>query len=64
MFHVYLNRFEFHFLQLHLIQTNFAFSYMADVSLVLPTRQDDNLKHSNNTVVLDTSPPPLTDFKS
>ena len=45
-------------------QTNFAFSYMMDVSLVLPTRQDDNLKHSNNTAVLDTSPPPLTDFKS
>ena len=45
-------------------QTNFAFSYMKDVSLVSPTRPDDNSKHSNNTAVLNTSPPPLIDFKS
>ena len=45
-------------------QTNFAFAYMTDVSLVLATRQDDNFKHSNNMAVLNTSPPPLTDFKS
>ena len=34
------------------------------MSLDLPNRQDGNLKHSPNTSVLDTSPPPLTDFKS
>ena len=57
LFYVYLNRFDFHFLQLHFIkakQTNFAFSCTTDVSLVLPNRQDGNLKH--NTVALNTSP--------
>ena len=60
MFHVYLNRFEFHFCgRIKYKQTNFAVSYMTDVSLVLPTRQSDNLKHNNNMVVLNTSPPPF-----
>ena len=44
MFHVYLNRFEFHFLRLHIIkQTNFAFLCITDVSLVVPNRLDGNL---------------------
>ena len=43
-------------------QTNFAFVYMMDVSLVLPTRQLDNLKHNNNMAVLNTSPPPFNWF--
>ena len=45
-------------------QTHFVVPYMTDVSLVLPTKQGDNLKHNNDAAVLNTSPPPLTDFKS
>ena len=41
MFHVYLIRFEFHFLRLHINKlTNFAFPFITGVSLVLPNRQD------------------------
>ena len=46
-------------------QTNFAFSCITDMSLVLPNRQDGNVKrYSHNTAALNTSPSPLTDFKS
>ena len=59
LFHVYLNRFEFHFLRLHINETNIFFSCIQGVSMVLPNRQDDNLKHSHNTVTLTTSPSPF-----
>ena len=66
LFHVYLNRFEFHCLRLHINKTNkiFAFSCITDVSLVLPNRQDANLKLSHNTAALNTSTPPLTDLRA
>ena len=44
LFHVYLNKFELHIL-------------LFRASLVLPSRQDDNLKHRHNTAALNTSPP-------
>ena len=59
MLHVYLNRFEFHFLRLHINKTNFAFSCITEVSLILPNRQNGNLKLSHNTVALNTFPPPF-----
>ena len=44
VFHVYLNRFEFLVLRLHIIKTNkFCFPCITDVYLVLPNRPDDNL---------------------
>ena len=60
LFHVYLKRYEFHFLRLHINKKNFffAFSCITDVSLVLPNRQDGNFKHGHNTVALNTSPSP------
>ena len=44
-------------------QTHFAFSFIKDVSLVLPNRENGNLNHSHNTAALNTSPPPLTDLR-
>ena len=41
LFHVYLNRFEFHFLRLHIIKTKFPFSCITNVSLILPNRLED-----------------------
>ena len=55
LFHVYLNRFEFPFLWLHINETHFAFSCIKDMSMILRNRQDDNLKHGHNTVILNTS---------
>ena len=64
LFHVYLNRFEFRFLRLHIKQANFSFSSITDMSRVLPNKQDGNLKHSHSTAALNTSPPPLTDLRA
>ena len=69
MFHVYLNRFEFHFLRLHIIKTNKFCFFMHNgriPGIANTNRQDGNLKHSHYTVALNTctSTPPFTDLKS
>ena len=58
-------QFEFHFLRLHIAKTNqFCIFVHNERVPALTNRQDGSLKHSHNTVPLNTSPPTLTDFKS
>ena len=53
LFHVYLSIFEFHFLRLHINESNkFCFFMFYGRVPGMPNRQYVNLKHSNNTVPL------------
>ena len=57
-FHVYLNKFEFHFLRVYINKTNiFCFFIQKGRVLVLPGRHDGNLKHSHNSTALNAYPP-------
>ena len=59
LFHVYLNKFEFHFLQLHKTKFTLAFSYLMDVSLLWPNRHNGYLKPKDNFSALKTPHPTL-----
>ena len=60
LFHIYLNKFEFHLLRLHINKTNkFAFSQITEVSLVRPKSQNSNLKNNLNMAARNTHPPHL-----
>ena len=60
LFHVYLNRFEFHFLQLHINKTNqLCFLKSKGHVLLWPNRQNGYLKHKHNRAAKNTHPPPF-----